>query len=95
MGWGGGGGPGCYQRWALLLLADSRRRGRRGAAAWVSAHFEDGCLGKQILDADGNGQLSFEELRVGLMLLRVSPTILLTEEDFESFTQVWTTPPPL
>ncbi len=42
----------------------------------------------QILDADGSGRLSFAELREGLLRLRVTPAIALTEEDFDRVTDV-------
>jgi hypothetical protein len=45
-------------------------------------------LCRQILDGDGNMQLSFEELREGLLRLRVVPAIALTEEDFDHLTDV-------
>mmetsp|Transcript_4525 Transcript_4525/g.13630 ORF Transcript_4525/g.13630 Transcript_4525/m.13630 type:complete len:752 (-) Transcript_4525:505-2760(-) len=40
----------------------------------------------KILDGDGSKRLSFEEMREGLLRLRVYPAIALTEEDFERIT---------
>ena len=42
----------------------------------------------QMLDVDGSKRLSYAELRDGLLRLRVYPAIALTEEDFESLTEV-------
>jgi hypothetical protein len=46
------------------------------------------CRPRQIPDVDGNMQLSFEELREGLLRLQVVPAIALTEEDFDRITDV-------
>jgi hypothetical protein len=47
-----------------------------------------GGLPVQILDADGNGRLCVSEMREGLLRLRVSPAIVLTDEDFDHITEV-------
>ena len=40
-----------------------------------------------MLDVDGNRLLSYEELRDGMLRLRVFPAIALTEEDFDTITE--------
>jgi hypothetical protein len=42
----------------------------------------------QILDCDGKRLLRYEDLRDGFFRLRVVPAIRLTDDDFESLTEV-------
>jgi hypothetical protein len=41
-----------------------------------------------MLDGDSSQRLSYEELRDGLVRLRVTPPIVLTEDDFDTITEV-------
>ena len=71
-----------------------------GYALWLALHLREKVCIKvrpeisccllllQILDVDGNQSLSYEELRDGMLRLRVFPAIALTEEDFEHITEV-------